>query len=159
MFTDEPRFRLRHSGGRIRVQGRTGKRYLEDCVLPKTAYGGDSIMVWAGFSARYRTPLHHVQGNLNSKRYRNQILRPLALPMLRQIGQEAVYQDNNAHLHHALAVDNFLLQSRVVRMDCPVLGFDFYSIKNVWDCKKRQVRDNHSHGLWLPHLLALLQEE
>ena len=159
MFTDESRFRLEHPDGRIRVWRRTGERFLEDCVLPKTAYGGGSVMVWAGFSAQYRTPLHHVQGNLNGQRYRDEILRPLALPMLRQIGQGAVYQDDNARPHRAQLVDNFLVQSRVVRMDWPACSPDLNPIENVWDYLERQVRDNHPPPQGLPQLLALLQQE
>ena len=108
MFTDESRFALEHPDSRTKVWRREGERFLDEYVLPVTAFGGGSIMVWAGFSAHHRTPLHHVQGNLNGQRYRDEILRPHAVPMLRRIGQGAVYQDDNARPHRAGLVDDFL---------------------------------------------------
>ena len=94
-------------------------------------------MVWAGFSAHHRTPLHHVQGNLNGQRYRDEILRPHAVPMLRRIGQGAVYQDGNARPHRAGLVDDFLARSGVVRMDWPVCSPDLNPIENFWDHLER----------------------
>ena len=101
MFTDESRFALEHPDGHTKVWRREGERFLDECVLPVTGFGGSSIMVWAGFSAHHRTRLHHVQGNLNGQRYRDEILHPHAVPMLRRIGQGAVYQDDNAQPHRA----------------------------------------------------------
>ena len=159
MFTDESRFALEHPDGHTKVWRREGERFLDECVLPVTAFGGGSIMVWAGFSAHHRTPLHHVQGNLNGQRYRDEILHPHAVPMLRRIGQGAVYQDDNARPHHAGLVDDFLAWSGVVRIDWPACSPDLNPIENFWDHLERQVRENHPPPATLPALLGLLQQE
>ena len=159
MFTDESRFALEHPDGHTEVWRREGERFLDECVLPVTAFGGGSIMVWAGFSAHHRTPLHHVQGSLNGQRYRDEILRPHAMPMLPQTGQGAVYQDDNARPYRAGLVDDFLARSEVVRKDWPACSPDLNPIENFWDHLERQVRENHTPPATLPALLGLLQQE
>ena len=100
-----------------------------------------------------------MQGNLNGQRYRDEILRPHAVPMLRRIGQGAVYQDDNARPHRAGLVDDFLVRSGVVRMDWPACSPNLNPIEFFWDHLERQVRENHPPPATLPALLGLLQQE
>ncbi|KAK7103589.1 hypothetical protein V1264_018458 [Littorina saxatilis] len=85
-------------------------------------------MVWGAFSLHHRTPLFHVQGNLTGLRYRDEILRPLAVPTLQQMGPQAVYQDDNARPHRARVVNDFLQQSGVNRMEWPACSPDLNPI-------------------------------
>ena len=57
-------------------------------------------MVWAAVSMHRRTPLQFIAGNVNSQWYVEEVMRPMVLPFLRQIGQGAVFQDDNARPHH-----------------------------------------------------------
>ena len=86
LFSDESRFTMNHNDGRLRVWRRPGQRFIDATVQEKVALGGGSVMVWGAFSLHHRTPLYRVQGNLNGLRYRDEILRPLAVPTLQQIG-------------------------------------------------------------------------
>ena len=133
MFTGESHFRLDHNDGRVRVWRRRGERLRDECIKEMTPFGGGSVMVWAGFSAHHRTPLHHVEGNLNGQRYRDEILRPLVVPALQQICQQAVPQDDNARPHRAKVVNTFLQQAGVNRMDWPACSPDLNPIENLWD--------------------------
>ena len=56
MFSDESRFCLRKNDGRVRVWRRQGERFAECCIDRVTAYGGGSVMVWAGISIAGKTP-------------------------------------------------------------------------------------------------------
>jgi hypothetical protein len=65
---------------------------------------------WAGISVNLRTQLYIVNGNLNSQRYIDEILRLLVLPFLQQIGPNAVFQDDNARPHRGRIVNDFVLK-------------------------------------------------
>ncbi|KAK7107686.1 hypothetical protein V1264_015566 [Littorina saxatilis] len=159
LFSDESRFNLYHSDGRRKVWRREGERYEDDTVHERVAFCGGSVMVWGGFSLHQRTPLYHVVGNLTGQRYRDEILAPIVLPTLQQIGPNAVFQDDNATPHRARLVNDYIQQTGVVRMDFPACSPDMNPIEHVWDELDRQVRANHQPPRNLQQLLQMLQQE
>ena len=68
------------------------------------------------------------------------LLFHLLLP-LRQIGSQAVLQDDSACPHRALLVD-FLQQVGVTRMDWPAYSPDLNPIKNLWDLFTKTTHDH-----------------
>ena len=56
-------------------------------VLPTVAtstrwfWGGDSVLVWSGIAHGFSTNLVVIKGNLNAKRYRNEILARHVIPL------------------------------------------------------------------------------
>ena len=119
MFSDESRFCLHPSDGRIRVWKVPGEQLADDAIDERVPFGGGSVMVWGGISRHTRTPLYHVEGNLNANRYVNEILRPLVIPGLQQIGPDAIFQDDNARPHRARVTNAFLEQEGVTHMPWP----------------------------------------
>ena len=70
LFSDESRFSIHRSDGRVRVYRRRNERYADCCVLERDRFGGGgSVMVWAGIAHGYRTPLVVINGNLNAQQY------------------------------------------------------------------------------------------
>ena len=100
-FSDESRFCLRHIDGRLRVWCRNGERHAEVNAQPRHAYNGESVMVWAGVTADRRTDLVVVPGILTGQRYIDEILRPHVVPFLRPMGNNGIFQDDNARPHRA----------------------------------------------------------
>ena len=159
LFSDESRFTMNHKDCRLRVWRRPGQRFIDATVQEKVAFGGGSVTVWGAFSLHHRTPLYHAQGNLNGLRYRDEILQPLAVPTLQQIGPMAVYQDDNARPHRARVVNDFLQRSGVNRMEWPACSADLNPIENLWDELDRKVRSNSPHPRDAQHLFQMLQAE
>ena len=57
MFSDESRYRKFHADGRVKVFRRRGEELEANTILDTEAYGGGSVMVWAGISIGRRTDL------------------------------------------------------------------------------------------------------
>ena len=79
LFTDELRFCLTSGDGLIRVYRRRNEHYTGACTLERDRFGGGgSVMVWGSVSQHHRTELVVIAGNLNTVRYREDILLPPA---------------------------------------------------------------------------------
>jgi hypothetical protein len=53
-----------------------GEHFADDNI------GGSGVMVWAGISYGKQTQLHFFDVNLNAQRYRDEILRPIVVPLI-----------------------------------------------------------------------------
>ena len=71
-------------------------------VSESDRYGGGSVMVWGGILVCHccKTELVHVNGRLNARRYCDEIIIPVVIPVL-QRGRADILQQNNARFHVA----------------------------------------------------------
>ena len=97
-------------------------------------------MVWAGVTADRRTDLAVVPGILTGQRYIDEILRPHVVPFLRPMGNNGIFQDDNARPHRARNVDGFLQANNVKRSEWPAMSPDLSCIEHVWDVLGRVVQ-------------------
>ncbi len=159
MFSDESRFCIRKVDGRTRVWRRSGERYANCCIDRVIAFGGGSVMVWGGISLAGKTRLIIVNGNLNALRYRDEILAPVALPFLRNLGPGSILQDDNARPHRARLVTDFLQANGIQRMEWPAASPDLNPIEHLWDQLGRAVRNRITYATTLCDLRRILVEE
>ena len=78
LFSDESRFALSNSDGRIRVY----QRRVNVTLTVVFSSGGDSVMVWAGIGYGYHTQLVVIDGNLNAQKYGDHVLALHIVPLL-----------------------------------------------------------------------------
>ena len=140
MFTDESRFQLSRSDGRIRVYRRRNERYADCCIVERDRYGGGSVMVWGGITSQHRTICVIVDGNITGVRYRDEIIQPIVIPFLRQHGPGITFQHDNARPHTARVVGHVLNENNVDVLPWPACSPDLSPIEHVWDEMERRLR-------------------
>ena len=131
----------------------------DNCVQPITAFGGGSVMVWAGIRFGGRTPLVPIAGNLNSPRYIAEILTPHVVPCAQQIGNQFIFQDDNARPHRARIVTEYLQQQAITRIEWPACSPDLNPIELLWDQLGRAVHGRIEAKTTLAQLRNFLVEE
>lgn len=157
VFSDESRFNLWNADGRIRVYRRRHERYVDNCV-ENNPYGGGGVMVWAAINYRFKTQLVVCQGNLTARRYIDQVLRPVVVPMFRQ-RQNLVYQHDNARPHVARATRDFLQANNIGVLPWPACSPDCNPIEHVWDYLGRRLRRRQPQPPNVQQLTAALHQE
>ena len=157
MFSDESRFCLPKLDGRNKVWRRRGEcyeSYADCCNDLVTAFGGGSIMAWGGISIAGKTRLVIIKGHLNAVKYRDEILQPVAIPYLHNLGSNSILQDDIHHPHRARVITDYLQNVGVERMEWPAMSPDLNPIEHLWDQLGRV-----SNTTTLADLQRLLVEE
>ena len=83
----------------MRVYIRRNERYADACVHECDKFGGAAVMVWGCITHHGRTELKIIEGNLNSVRYRDEILSPIVLPVITRHDNRHAFQQVNLMPH------------------------------------------------------------
>ena len=138
LFMDESRFTLYRADGRRRVYRRRGERFADACVVEWDRFGGGSIMVWGGIAHGIKSQLIIVAGSMTAVRYRDEILRPVAVPLVQQ--RTLILQQDNARPHVAQVCQDFLANNNIAPLAWPPYSPDLTPIEHMWDELDRRVR-------------------
>ena len=156
-LSDESRFTLFCADGRRRLYRRRGELFADACVFERDRYGGGSVMVLGGISHGVKSPLIVVPGNLTAVSYRDEILRPVAVPLVQQ--HQMTFQHDNARLRVARVCQDFLANNNIVPLDWPPYSPDLSPIEHLWDELDRRVRRRRNTPNTLGQLRTALLEE
>ena len=116
-------------------------------------------MVWVGLTAGRRTDLVVVPGILTGQGYIDEILRPHVVPFLRPMGNNGIFQDDNARPHQARIVDGFLQANNVRRLEWPAMLLALSCIEHVCDVLGRAVQKRMTEHSTMADLRHFLGEE
>lgn len=139
IFSDESRFCLHHSDGRVRIRRPRGQRQNLDFAQRRHTALTPGVMVWGAIRYGGRSPLVFIPGTLNAQRYIETILEPVLLPFIQHL-PEAVFQQDNARPHTANITTGFLAENNVNCLPWPARSPDLNPIEHVWDMMDRRLR-------------------
>ena len=117
------------------------------------------VVSWSGVASPKTEGLIVIRGNMTGQRYVNEILRPVVAPMANRIGQNFVFQDDNARPHRARVATDFLTQQGIGSLPWPAKSPDMSPIKHLWDVLGRSVRARQPQPVNLDDLSVPLKEE
>ena len=69
VWSDESKFNLFGSDGRVYIRRRVGEDYLPECVQSTVKFGGGSVMVWGCITCNGVGPLTKVDGRMKATDY------------------------------------------------------------------------------------------
>ncbi|GFX42505.1 HTH_Tnp_Tc3_2 domain-containing protein [Trichonephila clavipes] len=131
-LSDECRFSLSADDHRTRVWRRTGQRSDPAFIVERHTAISQGVTVWGAISWDTRSSLVVLQGTLTARRYVDDILTPIVLPM-QSSRPGAIYQQDNARPHTARLSQQCL---RYTSYPWPARSPDLSSIEHVCDVGK-----------------------
>ena len=160
LFTDDSRFCVDFTDRHARVWRMPIERFAPVCVADYDRFGGGSVMVWAGISAREKTDLYVIDnGTLTALRYVNEILDVHIRPYAGAVGENFILMDDNARAHRAHITNQYLKQATVVRMEWPARSPDLNPIEHAWDMLQTAVSSRPVQPASVQELRHALLEE
>ncbi|GFW89723.1 transposable element Tcb1 transposase [Trichonephila clavipes] len=155
IFSDESRFSLSADYHRTRVWRRTGQRSDPAFIVERHTAISQGVTVWGAISWDTRSSLVVLQGTLTARRYVDDILTPIVLPMLSS-HPGAIYQQDNARPHTA-RLSQQCLQGYDV-LPWPTRSPDLSPIEHVWDALGRQLQPSRDTGELTAQMQRLWQD-
>ena len=114
-------------------------------------------MVWGGIAHGIKSQLIIVAGNMTAVRYRDEILRPAAVPLVQQ--RNLILQQDNARPHVARVCQEFPANNNIAPLAWPPYSPDLTLIEHMWDELDRRVRKRRNPPATLAQLRNALIDE
>ncbi len=112
---------------------------------------------WAGVCYGERTQVNFIDGILNAQRYRDEILRPIAVPFIHD--HHLMLQHDNARPLVARICTQFLVAENLPVLAWPAYSPDMSPIEQVWDALDRHIRQRVPVPANIQKLRTAIEEE
>ena len=112
--------------------------YGEEPKVPKI-----SIMIWGCITSNGVGTLYMTEENINAVHYLNILDENLWPVMLKEFpAGDGVFQQDNASVHTAHIIRDFMREGNIKMLPCPVKSPDLNIIKNLWFMLKFDIKSN-----------------
>jgi transposase len=134
-WSDESRFLLHVTGGRMRVWRHKNTAYTPRNIQPTVPY---PYRLSNGLGCIYhdcKLNLVTIQGNLTGDQYIRDVLQPVVVPHFdsHPLATRPMCMDDNARPHRSRAVTAYLQSEAVISVPWPAMSPDLNPIEHIWD--------------------------
>lgn len=139
LWTDESYIRLGHSHGQMYVWRKRRQSFSYECTKHTLKTQDRGIMVWGCFSAYGVGKVVCLRGKINSQIYLK-LLQEVIIPEGKHlIGPDFILQQDNAPIHKAKIVSDYLRNEKINILQWPPQSPDLSPIENMWSWLKHKV--------------------
>ncbi|GFX88233.1 transposable element Tcb2 transposase [Trichonephila clavipes] len=133
-------FSVHPDNRRIFIWRDRGSRNNLAFVHERVRFGSGKVLVYGGISIDGCTDLYVIPyGPLTTRRYSDDIFRPIVVSYAAAIGDVFILMDGNCRPQRANLVEDFLFEEGIVRIEWSACSLDMNQLKHVWDALGRRV--------------------
>lgn len=147
LWTDESMIRIRHSHGRAYVWRRVGEEFSFACARPTSQSFQQGIMVWSCISSYGVGKIVLLEGRVTAVVYRKLLEEVIVPEGRRLIGPDFVLQQDNAPIHRAKLVDQYLEENQIDHLKWPPQSPDLSPIENMWALLKMRIEEKRPQSI------------
>ncbi len=141
--SDESRFLLRHSDGRVRIWRKVHESMNPSCLVSTVQAGGGGVIVLGIFSWHTLGPLVQIEHHLNATAYLS-IVADHVHPFMTTVypSSDGYFQQDIAPCHKAQIISDWFLEhdNEFTLLKWPPQSLDLNPIEHLWDVVEREIR-------------------
>ncbi len=143
-WSDESRFLLRHSDGRVRIWCKEHESMDPSCFVSTVQAGGGGVMLWGIFVWHTLGPLVPIEHRLNTTTAYLSIVADHVHPFMTTVypSSDGYFQQDNAPCHKAQIISDWFLEhgNEFTLLKWPPESPDLNPIEHLWDVVEREIR-------------------
>lgn len=141
LWSDESKFNIFGSDGRIKVWRKKKEALKMKNLNPTVKHGGGSAMVWGCFSSSGPGKMEFVETTMNQHVYQGIIDRNVKSSAAKlKLGRRFIFQQDKDPKHTAKSTWAFFKTQKITVLDWPPQSPDLNPIEHLWDHIEREIR-------------------